>query len=84
MKNGDHMAMLWYVLTFSNIGCCNIRLINYFVFSKALVCSSIRICKKTRESESYSLTPRGGGVYSGFQVTGLIEWGQKSRPKKNP
>ena len=27
--------------------------------------------------------PRGGG-YSGFQVTGMIEWSQKSRPKKIP
>ena len=27
---------------------------------------------------------RGGGVrgYSGFQVTGMIEWGQKSKPNK--
>ena len=24
----------------------------------------------------------GGGGYSGFQVTGMIEWEQKSRPKK--
>ena len=23
-----------------------------------------------------------GGGYSGFQVTGMIEWSQKSRPKK--
>ena len=26
--------------------------------------------------------PKGG--YSGFQVMGMIEWGQKSRPKKIP
>ena len=26
--------------------------------------------------------PQGG--YSGFQVTGIIEWGQKSKPKKIP
>ena len=26
----------------------------------------------------------GGGGYSGFQVTGMIEWGQKSKPKKTP
>ena len=24
------------------------------------------------------------GGYSGFQVTGMIEWGQKSKPKKIP
>ena len=24
------------------------------------------------------------GEYSGFQVTGMIEWSQKSRPKKTP
>ena len=24
----------------------------------------------------------GGGGYSGFQVTRMIEWGQKSKPKK--
>ena len=28
------------------------------------------------------LAPSGGG-YSGFQVTGMIEWGQKSKPKKS-
>ena len=26
---------------------------------------------------------RDGGGYSGFQVTGIIEWGQKSKPKKS-
>ena len=25
-----------------------------------------------------------GRVYSGFQVTGMIEWREKSKPKKNP
>ena len=29
-----------------------------------------------------TLTPQG--AYSGFQVTGMIEWSQKSRPQKNP
>ena len=27
---------------------------------------------------------RGGGGYSGTLVTGMIEWGQKSKPKKIP
>ena len=27
--------------------------------------------------------PSAGGE-SGFQDTGIIEWGQKSKPKKNP
>ena len=37
---------------------------------------------KTNCGHSQGLTgPRG---YSGFQVTGMIEWGQKSKPKKNP
>jgi len=27
--------------------------------------------------------PGGGGGYTEFQVTGIIEWGQKSKPK-NP
>ena len=27
---------------------------------------------------------RGGGRYTGFQVTGIIERGQKSKPKKLP
>ena len=26
----------------------------------------------------------GGGRYSGFQVTGIIKWGQKSKPKIIP
>ena len=26
----------------------------------------------------------GGGGYLGFQETGMIEWSQKSRPKKFP
>ena len=29
-----------------------------------------------------TLTPQG--AYSGFQVTGMIEWSQKSRPQKIP
>ena len=31
----------------------------------------------------YHLSTRGGGGYSGFLVTGMIEWGQKSKPKKS-
>ena len=27
---------------------------------------------------------KGGGGYSGFQVTGMIKWGQKSKPRKIP
>ena len=26
----------------------------------------------------------GGGGYSGFQVTGMLEWGQQSKPKRIP
>ena len=29
-------------------------------------------------------TPGGGGGYFWFQVKGMIEWGQKSNPPKNP
>ena len=32
----------------------------------------------------YSYIIFGPGGYSGFQVTGMIEWSQKSRPKKFP
>ena len=28
--------------------------------------------------------PGGGGGYSELQVTGMIDWGQKSKPKKIP
>ena len=28
--------------------------------------------------------PGGGGGYFWFQVKGMIEWGQKSKPPKNP
>ena len=31
-----------------------------------------------------SLMVLEAGGFSGFQVTGLIEWGQKSKPQKNP
>ena len=35
------------------------------------------------ESEKDTTVGReGGGGYSGFQVTGMIKWGQKSKPKK--
>ena len=27
---------------------------------------------------------KGGGGYFGFQATGIIEWGQKSKPKTIP
>ena len=37
---------------------------------------------KTERSREF---PRGrGGGYFRFQVTGMIEWGQKSKPKKTP
>ena len=29
-------------------------------------------------------TPASQGGYSGFPVTGMIEWGQKSKPQKIP
>ena len=29
-------------------------------------------------------TPASQGGYSGFHVTGMIEWGQKSKPQKIP
>ena len=33
----------------------------------------------------YYICTRGGeGGYSGFKLTGMIEWGQKSKPKKIP
>ena len=32
----------------------------------------------------FSNSAPGGGGYSGFHVLGMIEWSQKSRPKKNP
>ena len=31
-----------------------------------------------------TVKPRGGGGYSGFQVIGMMEWGQKSKPRKIP
>ena len=36
------------------------------------------------KSSHVASNPRGGGGYSGFQVTGMIEWSQKPRPKKIP
>ena len=32
----------------------------------------------------YSQVGGGGGGYSGFEVTGMIEWGQKSKPPNIP
>ena len=39
-------------------------------------------CSSTRITRNLNNRPRGG--YSEFQVTGMIEWGQKSIPKKIP
>ena len=44
---------------------------------------------KMNDASSVHLKAQGGGGgvlggYSGFQVTGMIEWGQKSKPPKNP
>ena len=34
--------------------------------------------------QRFQAPPPPGGGDSGFQVTGMIEWSQKSRPKKIP
>ena len=39
-----------------------------------------RECFGKMSERPFSTKPRGG--YSGFQVMGMIEWSQKSRPKK--
>ena len=39
---------------------------------------------KLKPSILTSTCPRGGGGYSGIQVTGMIKWGQKSKPKQIP
>ena len=53
----------------------------------------IHVCLKTMEApwlvktslvESSVWSGSTPGGYSGFQVTGMIEWSQKSRPKKIP
>ena len=53
----------------------------------------IHVCLKTMEApwlvktslvESSVWSGSTPGGYSGFQVTGMIEWSQKSRPKKLP
>ena len=43
-------------------------------------CFKNLIVKKEREAA----INRGGGDVSRFQVTGMIEWGQKPKPKKLP
>ena len=44
-----------------------------------------RIRRKTIAlSWLYIQSGEGRGEYSGFQVTGMIEWRQKSKPKKIP
>ena len=35
-------------------------------------------------SSKYRTPGGGGGGYSGFQVTGMIEWGLPTKPKKIP
>ena len=50
--------------------------------------NKIRWRKKTEQAWKTLTFPNGmydsQGGYSEFQVTGMIEWGQKSIPKKNP
>ena len=44
------------------------------------------MCVKTETTNNRSgrSRPGGGGGYSGFQVTGMIEWEQKPRSQKIP
>ena len=51
-----------------------------------LLFTSGEVTRKLLLSESTAWTRGGGGGvgYSGFQVTGMIEWGQNSKHKKNP
>ena len=58
----------------------------------ALTCKKCnRISKKSKRRlgkrmvvKAKGSRPGGEGRYSEFQVTGMIEWGQKSKPKKIP
>ena len=50
----------------------------------------ISFCHRISKKKTIALSwlhiqsEEGRGEYSGFQVTGMIEWGQKSKPKKIP
>ena len=46
--------------------------------------SCIHVCRHQGPPGTVSCPGGGGGGYSGFQVIGMIEWGQKSKPQKNP
>ena len=52
-------------------------------FQRLLVVSSMK--RQDSEDKTRTLVNKlqGGGGYSRFQVTGMIEWGQKSNPKKS-
>ena len=57
------------------------------MFYKQTDAESFRVGELGGSSQfvDYPQTPRGGGGgYSGFLVTGMIEWGQTSKPKKIP
>ena len=53
------------------------------VFSYSFKPSLFLLAHQAGESV-FTVFPISQGEYSGFQVTGLIEWGQKSKPPKNP
>ena len=53
------------------------------VFSYSFKPSLFLLAHQVGESV-FTVFPISQGEYSGFQVTGLIEWGQKSKPPQNP
>ena len=68
MKNGDGSINEVVKLEYS------------FQFVRGTYCNELNVLTSVAQLGKY---PRGAG-YSRLQVMGMIEWGQKSKPKKIP
>ena len=91
---------LWVEPPYPRIKLCRARKTDLSIFILRLLTSEMslaesasfylisfchRISKKTIAlSWLHIQSGEGRGEYSGFQVTGMIEWGQKSKPQKIP
>ena len=56
---------------------------NFVFIFEAKICLILELSISSEQILLFSILVSQGG-YSGFQVTGMIKWGQKSKSKKKP